>query len=163
MGFDARLDDPALGRPVRLASHVEHLGERQDGLLEVVHALARLAAGRHHLHVAAVVFELDAPARQVPLDDVNVEAGHVGLVDGHDKGHAGGADVLERLDRLRLHAVVGRHHEHDNVGNGGTALPHRQEGGVAGRVEKGYHPAVRHADGKGANVLRDAAVLLGRE
>src|SRR3546814_969536 len=43
----------------------------------------------------------------------------------------------DRLDRLRHHAVVRRHHEHDDVGHPGAAGAHRGERLVARRVDEG--------------------------
>ena len=37
-------------------------------------------------------------------------------------GTLGGLGVIDRLDRLRHHAVVGGHHQHDDVGDLGAAL-----------------------------------------
>jgi len=45
--------------------------------------------------------------------------------------------VVDRLDRLRLDAVVGRDHQDDDVGDLGAARAHGGERLVAGRVEEG--------------------------
>ena len=44
---------------------------------------------------------------------------------------------LDGLDGLRHHAVIGGHHQHDDVGHLGAAGAHRGERRVAGRVEEG--------------------------
>ena len=61
----------------------------------------------------------------------------VDLVDGHDDRHVGRLGVVDRLDRLRHDAVVGRHHQHDDVGGLGAAGAHGGEGLVARRVDEG--------------------------
>ena len=60
--------------------------------------------------------------------------------------------------RLRHDAVVGRHHQDDDVGHLGAAGAHGGERLVARRVEEGDLPAA-HVDRVGADVLGDAARL----
>ena len=52
-------------------------------------------------------------------------------------GTLGGLGVVDRLDRLGHDAVVGRHHQDDDVGDLGAARAHGREGLVAGGVEEG--------------------------
>jgi hypothetical protein len=68
-------------------------------------------------------------------------AGLVDLVDRHDHRHLGGLGVVDRLDRLRHHRIVGGHHQHHDVGHLRAARAHRGEGRVARRVEEGQHRA----------------------
>jgi len=72
----------------------------------------------------------------------------------------GGARVIDRFDRLRHHAVVGRDHQHHDVGDLGAAGAHRGEGGVARGVEEGDRFVVV-VDLVGADVLGDAPGLAG--
>ena len=54
--------------------------------------------------------------QQVLLDLRRVGRRQVDLVDRHDHGHARVPGVADRLDRLRHHRVVGRHHQdHESV------------------------------------------------
>ncbi|CRJ83336.1 hypothetical protein BN1708_016985, partial [Verticillium longisporum] len=96
--LDARLEHPALAQAVGLGTDVENLRQRRNVLLEVVHALARLAADAHDLHVAAKVLNLDAVPREVRLDLVDARVLLVDLVDGHNHGHLGGAGVLDGFE-----------------------------------------------------------------
>ena len=95
-------------------------------------------------------------------DALGVRVRSVDLVDGDHDRHLGGLRVVDRLDRLRHHAVVGGDDEHDDVGDLGAAGAHGGERLVARGVEERDAPAV--ADGRlvGADVLRDAAGL-GRD
>ena len=61
----------------------------------------------------------------------------VDLVDGDQDRDFGGAGVIEGLEGLGHHAIVGGDHEHDNIRDVGPAGAHRAEGRVAGRVEEG--------------------------
>ena len=70
--------------------------------------------------------------------------------------------MVDGLDRLGHHAVVGRHHEDDDVGGLGAAGPHGGEGGVARRVDE-RDPVVVPVDLVGADVLGDAAGLAGHD
>ncbi len=64
--------------------------------------------------------------------------------------------MVDRFLGLRHHAIVGGHHQDDDVGGLGTAGAHRRERGVAGGVEEGDH-AARRLHVVRADVLRDAA------
>ena len=71
--------------------------------------------------------------------------------------------MIDRLDRLRHDAVVGRDDEHDDVRHLGAAGAHRREGFVARRIDERDLVAVRRRDLIGADVLRDAAGLAGHD
>ena len=68
--------------------------------------------------------------------------------------------MIDRLDGLRLHAVVRRHHENDDVRDLGAARPHGGERLVARCVDEGDFLARRQLDLIGADMLGDAAGLL---
>src|SRR5271169_4806728 len=88
----------------------------------------------------------------------------VDLVDRHHDRHAGRLRVVQRLGGLRLHAVVGRHHQHHEVGGLGAAGAHGGERLVARGVDEGDLPLVTVDLGGhlvGADVLGDAAGLAG--
>ena len=44
--------------------------------------------------------------------------------------------MIERLDRLRHHAFIGRHHQDHDVGDLGAARAHRGERLVAGSIDE---------------------------
>ena len=109
-------------------------------------------------------------AHQAVLGELLADLGRVGalLVDlvhrDHDR-HVGRLGVVERLDRLRHHAVVGRDHEHRDVGRLGAAGTHGGERLVTRGVDEGDRPLVALELGDhlvGADVLGDAAGLARR-
>ena len=61
----------------------------------------------------------------------------IDLVDRHQDRAARSLGVLDGLDGLRHHAVVGRDDEHDDVGDRGAARAHGSKGRVARRVDEG--------------------------
>ena len=81
------------------------------------------------------------------------------LVDGDDQRRARGVGMVDGLDGLRHDAVVGRHHQHHNVGHVGSPGAHGAESGVARGVEEGDALAVGQMHLIGADVLGDAAVF----
>ena len=143
------------------ALQLEHVGLQQEHLEQV--RQAGLLAGRDvdEDRLAAPLLGLQPVRRQLLADALGVRVGPVDLVDGDDDRHLGGLRVVDRLDRLRHHAVVGRDDEHHDVRGVGAAGAHGGERLVARGVEEGDAPAV---DGRlvGADVLRDAAGL-GRD
>ena len=93
-------------------------------------------------------------------DPVGVGLLAVDLVDGHHDGDVGRLGVVDGLDGLGHHAVVGRHHQHHDVGDLGASGPHGGEGLVARGVDEGDRVAVP-LDLVGPDVLGDAAGLAG--
>ena len=61
----------------------------------------------------------------------------VHLVDRDDDGDFGGLSVVDRLDGLRLHLVIGGNNQHHEVRGLCAPCPHFRERLVAGRVEEG--------------------------
>ena len=79
---------------------------------------------------------------QAVLGELAAHLGRVGaflvdLVDRDHDRHVGRLGVVERLDGLRLHAVVGRHHEDRDVGDLGTTGTHGGERLVTRGVDEG--------------------------
>ena len=76
-------------------------------------------------------------------------------------GTLGGAGVVDGFQRLRHDAVVGRHHQHHDVGDLGAAGAHAGEGFVAGRIDE-HDLAAVHLHLVRADVLGDAAGFARR-
>ena len=121
----------------------------------------RLGRHVHELGVAAPVGRRQALLGQLAANAVGVRALLVDLVDRDHDRHLGRLGVVDRLHGLRHHAVVGRHHDHRDVGDLGAAGAHGGERLVARGVEEGDRVVVVvHL--VGADVLGDAAGLAGR-
>jgi hypothetical protein len=138
------------------------VGRQQDGVEQVVEAGAAFCRHVDEHRRAAVLLGDQAVLGELTADLGRVGALLVDLVDGHHDRHVGGLRVVERLDRLRLDAVVGRDDQHDDVGDLGTAGAHGGERLVARGVDEG-DLADTALDGVvhlvGADVLGDAAGL----
>ena len=70
----------------------------------------------------------------------DVRVGTIDLVERDQDRYIGGPRVVDRFHGLGHHAVVGRDHQHDDVGDLGAASTHRGECRVAGRVDEGEAP-----------------------
>ena len=154
-----RLEHDPASAADRVALELLQIGHQQDRVEQVVQVGARL--GRD-------VDELDRPAplrRDEPLlHQLLPNAGGVGLrlvdlVHRDQDLHARRLRVVERLDRLRLHAVVRRDHQDRDVGHLGAAGTHRGERLVTRGVDEGdLAPVGVHL--VRADVLGDPAELL---
>ena len=114
-----------------------------------------------HVHedvVAAPLLGHDRVVGELLAHAVEVRVVLVDLVDRHDDRHAGRLRVVDGLDRLRHDAVVGGHHEDDDVGDVRAAGTHGGERLVARGVDERDLAAVL-LDDRRADVLRDAAGL----
>ena len=152
------LDDHAGGFGVLVGAQLLDLGHHEDRVEQVVEALLRLRRDVDELRLAAPFDRLQAELRHLGADAVGLRALLVDLVDGDEDRHLGGLRVVDRLLRLRLHAVVGGDDDHRDVGDLRAAGAHRGERLVARRVEEGDDSvAVVHL--VGADVLGDAAGL----
>ena len=155
------LDDRAARRLVGVGLELEHVGLQQQHLEQVRHALAASSPRPARVTVSPPQSSGTRPWSERPcLMRSRLASGLSILLTATTIGTFGGAGVVDGLDRLRHDAVVGRDHQHDDVGHLGAAGAHGGERLVAGRVEEGDAPAV-HVDGVGADVLRDAAGLAG--
>src|SRR5215218_2445447 len=157
------LDDRALGAPVGVGLEVQlDVGDQQDGLDQGVEALLGLGRDVHELGLAAVLL-----GHQVVLGELLADLGRVGvllvdLVDRHHDRDPGRLGVVDRLHGLGHDPVVGRDHQHGDVGDGRAPGPHGGERLVAGGVDEGHQAAVgARPDLVGADVLGDAAGLAG--
>src|SRR4051812_31518942 len=158
------LDDDALGVLLGVGTQVQRgVGGEQDGRGQVVETLPGRRGDVDEHRVAAVLL-----GHQPVLGELLADLGGVGplLVDlvhrDHDR-HLGGLGVVERLHRLGHDAVVGRDHEHDDVGDLRATGTHRGERLVTRGVDEGDRPLVVLQLGDdlvGADVLGDATGLL---
>ena len=85
---------------------------------------------------AAPVFRHQAAIGQLLLDPVRQGVGLVDFVHRDNDGNFRRVRVVDGFEGLRHDAVVGRHHQHDDVGGFGSARTHARERFVTGRVEK---------------------------
>ena len=114
----------------------------------------------HHDRVAAPLLGLQTELGELGHDPGGIGVLAVDLVDGHHDRHLGGAGVVDGLAGLGHDAVVGRDHQHHDVGGLGAAGPHGGERLVARGVDEGDRLAVL-LDLVGADVLGDATGLAG--
>ena len=153
------LDDDAFGGAVRVGLQVQDLGLQVDRLEQLVEVRPLQGRDRHLERLARHALDDDLVLQQLGAHAVRIGLRLVDLVDRHDDRHAGGLGVIDGLDRLRHDAVVGRHHQHDDVGHLGAAGAHGGERLVARRVDERDLLADRRRHLVGADVLRDAARL----
>ena len=116
--------------------------------------------------VAAVLLGHQPVVGELPADLVRVRVLLVDLVHRDDDRDVGRLGVVERLDGLRHHAVIGRHDQHDDVGGRRTAGPHGGERLVTRGVDEGDRPVlavVLDVDLVGTDVLGDAAGLVAHD
>ena len=158
------LDDDTLRVLLGVRAQVQRgVGGQQDRREQLVEALAGGRGDVDEHRVAAVLL-----GHQAVLGELLTDLGGVGplLVDlvhrDHDR-HVGGLGVVERLDRLRHDAVVGRDHQDDDVGDLRASGTHRGERLVTRGVDEGDRTLVVLQLGDdlvGADVLGDATGLL---
>ncbi|CAD5987479.1 protein of unknown function [Streptomyces sp. KY75] len=157
------LDRNTLRVLLRVGPQVQRgVGGEDDGLQERLDVEALLGGDVDEHGVAAVLL-----GHQTELGELTAHLGRVGTLDvdlvdrDHDR-HLGRLGVVQRLDRLGHHTVVGRHHEDRDVGRLRTTCTHGGERLVTRGVDEG-DLAVLTVDLGGdlvrTDVLRDAAGL----
>ena len=159
---ELRLDHGAFGGPLRVGLEVEDFGLQRDSFEQLVEVEL---LGRRHLDVedvAAERFDLHFVLQELGAHALGLRVRLVDLVDRDDHRDLRGLGVIDRLDRLRHHAVIGRDHQDHKIGHLGAARAHRREGGVAGRIDEGDLAALGRGHLIGADMLGDAAVLAAR-
>ena len=162
---EVRLDHEALRVLRGVGPQVERgVGGQDDRLEQRLEVELGLGRDVDEHGVAAVLLGDQAVLGQLAADLGRVGLGEVDLVDRDHDRHLGGPGVVERLDRLRHHAVVGRDHQHRDVGRLRTTGTHGGERLVTGGVDEGDPTLVVVDLGRdlvGTDVLGDAAGLLG--
>ena len=152
-----RLDHGSFRASVRIGGEIEQFGLQGDRLEQLIEIGS---LGRRHFHrerVAAKRLNLHVVLQQLLHHPLGIGFGLVDLVDGDDDRGPGGLRVPDRLDRLGHDFVVGRHDQHDDVGDFRAPRAHRCERGVTGGVDEGDGLAAGGGDLIGADVLSDAA------
>ena len=84
-----------------------------------------------------MIFDLDFVLQQFGLHALGLASPLSILLIATIIGTPGGLGVGDGFDGLRHDAVIGGHHQHDDIGDLGAARAHRGKGGMAGRVEEG--------------------------
>src|SRR5439155_1735571 len=148
------LDDHAPGCTVRVGFELQDLGLERGHLEELVDARPLLRRRRDVDRLAPPLLRDEAMVGELTLDALGIGLGLVHLVHDDEDRHVRRSRVVDRLDGLRHDAVVGGHHEDDDVGRLGAAGAHRRERLVPWRVQE-RNLAVPSLDLVGADVLRD--------
>ena len=110
LGFDHR----AFGGAVGVGLQLEDFGLELDRFEQLVEVGLLGRRDFDVLDVAAHVLDDDLVLEQFLADLLRLGLGLVDLVDRDDHRHAGRLGVVDRLDRLRTKAVVGRDHQDDD-------------------------------------------------
>src|SRR3954471_6953830 len=160
---EVRLDGHTLGRPRRVGPKVKRgVGGEHHRLEQLPDAGA--CHGRHvdEDRLAAVLLRDEAVLRELAASLRRVGAFLVDLVDGDDNRDVSRLRVVERLDGLRHHAVVGGDDEDRDVRDLRTTGTHGGERLVARCVDEGDRAVLvldRRVHLVGTDVLGDAAGL----
>ena len=110
----------------------------------------------HKNCITAPVFRCQSVFGQLPFDPIRIRIGFVDFVDRNDNRDIGGAGMINGFNGLRHHAVIGGHHQNDDVGDFGAARPHGRERLMTRRVQKGDLSPFG-GDMVGADMLGNAA------
>ena len=160
---EVRLDGNTASVLVGVGAHVQAgIGGQQHRLEQLVDALALERGNVDEHRVAAVLLRNEVVLGELLANLGGVRTLLVDLVHRDHDRHVGRLSVVERLDGLGHHAVVGRDHEDRDVRDLGTTGTHGRERLVTGGVDErdGAIDAVvivMHL--VGADVLGDAAGL----
>ena len=147
-GVEVGLEHDALARPVGLAASSSSSATSEERLEQLVDAEALQGATLDDDRVAAPLLGDELVLGELLAHAVRVGVLAVDLGDRDDDRHLGRRGVVDRLDRLRHHAVVGRDHEDDDVGGLGAAGAHGGERLVARRVDERDRAAVLRRPGR---------------
>ena len=141
----------------RVGAQLQQFGLQRDGFQQRVQPFAGLGRNFDILHIARHLLDDDGMLQQLLAHLVRVRLIFVDLVDRHDQRHLGRLRMGNRLDRLRHHRIVRRHHQHYDIGDIRPARAHRGEGRVTRRVKEGDHLPLVGFHLIGADMLGDPA------
>ncbi len=168
LGFDDRTNRLASRRRLGCAN----IRDEADHFQKQVEILALLGGDFDEdgalIAGARPLFGNQAAIRKLLLHAVRIRFRFVDLVDGHDDRNIGRLRVVNGFKCLRHHAIVGGHHDHNDVRDLGAARSHARKRFVARRIEednlasRGGRALLGELHLVGADVLRDAAGLASR-
>ena len=134
---EVRLQNDALGSALGSRAKILDLGDEQDLIEQFVNADVLQRRNPLEDRVATPLLGNEVVLGHASDRFVDVGVLSVDLVDRHDDRHLGRLRVIDRLDGLRHDAVVGGHHQDDDVGGLSTTGSHLGERSVARRVDEG--------------------------
>ena len=109
------------------------------------------------MNVAAHGFDHDLMFQQTLAHLLRICAFLIDLVDRNDHRHICGLGMLNGFNRLRHQAIIGSHHQNDDVGYRSAALTHLRECFMARCIEERDDRAILRLHLIRANMLRNAA------
>ena len=130
------LDDPAPGHFVRVGLEFKQFGLEEHHLEQFLDPDPFFGRYFDHRRASAPFFRNESMLGEFALNSFDVGVGLVDLVDGHNDRDLGGLGVIYCLDRLLHNAVIGRHHQDDDIGNLGAPCAHGCKSFMAGSIEK---------------------------
>ena len=159
----------AAGGTRRVGAQFLQVGDQADHFHQQVEVGFLLGRDIDEHGGAAPVFRHQAAIGELLLHAIGHGFGLIDLVHRDDDRNFRRVRVIDSFERLRHHAVVGSHHQHDDVGGLGAAGTHAGERFVAGRIEEhdlapvGGRFSVHDPNFVGADVLRDSAGFAFRD
>ena len=158
--IDFGLDNDTAGLGLRVGLELKHICLEQDHLEEIIDSGAFDRRDWHGHRFPTPVFGRNVTLLHLRLDLLDVGALHVHLIDGDQERDLGVLRVFQRLVRLRHEAVIGRDHEHGDIGDIGSTGAHFRKRRVTRSVEESDLPIVK-LDLVGTDVLRDSSRFTG--
>ena len=156
-GFHLCFDDGAARSGRRRSFQFHHLGLQRHHLEQVIDSSALGCRDGTNNRFSSPIFRSKTALLQLFLHAIEVRTRKIHLVDGHHDLHMRrGLGVIDRFDGLRHEAVVGRNHQHNDVGDIRATRAHCGERGVPRRIDKRNLVAVV-IDAVRADVLRNPA------
>jgi hypothetical protein len=147
------------GRACGIGFQILQIGHEQDHLQQQIQVDPHLGGNGHHHGIAAPILRQQAAIGELLLDALRLGIRLVDLVNGDDDGDLGCAGVVDGFQGLRHHAVVGRHHQHHDIGDFGAAGAHAGERFVAWSIDEDHFASV-FFNVVCADVLGDSAGFL---
>src|SRR5713101_1201762 len=152
----ARFQHRARRRRIRVSLQLPQISNQQNRFQQLLDALLLFRGDFHELRVAAPFRRNQAVFRQLPFRALQLRFRLVDLVDRHDDGHFRSPRVVDRFLRLRHDAIIGRHHQHYDIGNLRASRAHPCKRLVARRIHE-HHRAIIDDHLVSADVLGDPA------
>jgi len=131
--FDDGSNHASLG--VGLYFHA--VSNQVDRFQQIFDILPEFCRDRHYNGIAVPFIRYQTGICQLALDEVRVGSVQVNLVHGNNNRHPGGAGMGNGFPRLRHDAVVGCHHQDNNIRSLGTAGAHGGKCRVTGSIQEG--------------------------
>jgi len=145
--------------PVWIGLEFKQISFQQDFFQQFVDVQPLFGRNILRLVFATPIFHQEVHLSQCFLDFLRIGTGFVHLVDGKYDGYIGSRSVVDGLNGLRHHIVIGSYNDDGDISDTGSTGTHGSKRLVTRSIQECYFASTGHFNIIGTNVLGNTSSL----